>query len=150
MIIELSAVVFFALLSGYAFADPASPLRDYVGALTDAWPALTAWGSPVVRHPFTLGIARTVPPQQVWHHPRFRRVNVVITVVWAASFTVSAAAGAFLLRPARHGRAGRDQGPRVRRAGHVHDPLQRAEPGAGAAGRRRRDLTRPPSAARPG
>ncbi|MFI5610184.1 hypothetical protein [Amycolatopsis sp. NPDC051903] len=102
LIIELSAVVFFALLSGYAFADPDSPLRDYVGALTDAWLALTAWGSLAVRHPFTLGIARTMTPPQVWHHPRFRRVNVVITTVWAASFTVSAAAGAFLLHFAPH------------------------------------------------
>ncbi|WP_326837812.1 hypothetical protein VSH64_23525 [Amycolatopsis rhabdoformis] len=102
LIIELSAVVFFALLSIYAFTDPASPLHDYVGASSDAWLALTAWGSVAIRRPFTLGIARTMAPPEVWDHPFFRRVNVIITSVWAASFTVSAVAGGLLLHFAPH------------------------------------------------
>ncbi|MEV8615028.1 hypothetical protein AB0383_45240 [Amycolatopsis sp. NPDC051373] len=102
LIIELSATGFFALLSAYSFADPTSPLHTYVGTLSDAWLALTAWGSVLIRRPFTLGIARTMAPREVWDHPLFRRINVVITTVWAASFTASALAGGLLLHYAPH------------------------------------------------
>ncbi|HWD04099.1 MAG TPA: hypothetical protein VG674_16800 [Amycolatopsis sp.] len=102
LIIELSATIFFVLLTAYAFADPTSPLHPYVGTLSDGWLALTAWGSLAIRQPFTLGIARTMAPREVWNHPRFRRVNVVITAVWAASFTASLLAGGLLLTFAPH------------------------------------------------
>jgi hypothetical protein len=102
MIIELSAVVFFAALSVYSFADPGSPLRDYVGALSDVWLAITAWGSIALRRPFTLGIAKTMVPPALWDDPAFRRINVVITSVWATSFTLVGAAAALLLNYAPH------------------------------------------------
>ncbi|MEV6901621.1 hypothetical protein [Amycolatopsis sp. NPDC051372] len=41
-------------------------------------------------------------PREVWDHPLFRRINVVITTVWAASFTASALAGGLLLHYAPH------------------------------------------------
>jgi hypothetical protein len=102
LIIEWSALAFFALLTAVAFAFPASPLKTYTGALTDAWLALTAWGSLLLRRPFTLGIARTMTPPELWDNPIFKRVNVLITLVWAASFTVTGLAGIALLHFAPH------------------------------------------------
>ncbi|MDT8914899.1 hypothetical protein [Amycolatopsis sp. PS_44_ISF1] len=105
LVIELSATVFFAVLTGWSFADPGSPLRDYTGSLSDGWLALTAWGSIAVRRPFTLGIAQTTVPRAVWATPAFLRVNLVITAVWAASFTVAGLASALLLSAAPHATA---------------------------------------------
>ncbi|MEV4440381.1 hypothetical protein AB0K09_15425, partial [Streptomyces sp. NPDC049577] len=42
--------------------------------------------------PFTTGIAKRQAPKEVWHTKVFRRINVVITSVWAAAFTLTAAA----------------------------------------------------------
>ncbi|HKN50882.1 MAG TPA: hypothetical protein VJX66_00210 [Amycolatopsis sp.] len=102
LIIESSAVAFFALLTALAFTAPNSPLKPYAGSLTDGWLALTAWGSLAIGRPFTLGIARTMAPPEFWDHPIFKRTNVIITAVWAASFTVTGAAGTALLHYAPH------------------------------------------------
>lgn len=93
MILEISTVVFFAALVALAYAVPNfSVLARYTGALSFAWLALTAWGSLAVRHPFTLGIARQSTPPEIWDRPQFMQVNVVITAVWAAAFTLTGAA----------------------------------------------------------
>ncbi|RJQ79332.1 hypothetical protein D5S19_26585 [Amycolatopsis panacis] len=105
LFIEVSATAFFAGLSIWAFNDPGSPARDYVGALTDLWLALTAWGSILARHPFTLGIAKTMVSPEVTATAVFRRVNLVLTTVWAASFTVAGLAEAVLLHYAPHATA---------------------------------------------
>jgi hypothetical protein len=105
LIIEWSALAFFVLLTAVAFSFPASPLKTYTGALTDAWLALTAWGSILLRRPFTLGIARTMTPPELWDNPVFKRVNLIITLVWAASFTVTGLAGIALLNYAPHATA---------------------------------------------
>jgi hypothetical protein len=91
-ILEVSTVVYFAALTALAFAVPASPLQHYVGALSMAWLALTAWGTLAVRRPFTLGIAKRQTPPEIWGSPVFLRVNVVITAAWALAFTLTAIA----------------------------------------------------------
>lgn len=105
-VIELGSAVFFALLAALAFAAPDSPFEPYSTALSLGWLALTAWGSLAVRRPFTLGIARTMVPPAVWDNPVFLRTNMIITAVWAASFTVNAALLAVLLSAAPHALAG--------------------------------------------
>lgn len=93
MILEISTIAFFAALAALAYAAPrSSSLAPYAGALSFAWLALTAWGSLAARHPFTLGIARQSTPRELWARPEFMRVNVVITAVWAAAFTLTGAA----------------------------------------------------------
>lgn len=87
LLLDLGAVVFFLVLGVIGLADPDSPVRGWAGTLSLAWLALIAWGSLTVRRPFTLGIARQSTPRQMWTNPVFYRVNVVITAVWAATFT---------------------------------------------------------------
>ncbi|MCF3100267.1 hypothetical protein IPZ58_01515 [Streptomyces roseoverticillatus] len=91
LILECSTVCYFAALVALAFALPHSELRQYGGAMSLGWLALTAWATLAVSRPFTTGIAKRQAPPAVWDTPVFRRINVVITSVWAASFTVTAA-----------------------------------------------------------
>jgi hypothetical protein len=92
LILETSTVLYFAALAVLAFSAPFSPLHHFSGALSFAWLALTAWGTLAVRKPFTLGIARLSTPREYWNTPQFLRINVVITTVWAAAFTLTAIA----------------------------------------------------------
>ncbi|MFI1969881.1 hypothetical protein BLA24_17620 [Streptomyces cinnamoneus] len=91
LILERSTVVYFAVLTAVAFAVPHSPLSHYSGALSLGWLAVTAWATLAVGRPFTTGIAKRQAPPEVWNTPVFRRINVVITAVWAAAFTLTAA-----------------------------------------------------------
>ncbi|WP_405584251.1 hypothetical protein [Streptomyces sp. NBC_01190] len=92
LILEQSTAVYFAALTAIAFARTDSGLHHYTAAMSMAWLALTAWATLAVRRPFTSGIARRQAPPEVWNSPVFIRLNVVLTTVWAAAFTVTAAA----------------------------------------------------------
>lgn len=102
MVIECSAVVFFAIITCISFASPDSSLIKYGPSLVDGWLALTAWGSLLVGRPFTLGIARKLVPEHVWTSPRFYRVNAIITSVWAGAFTLAAVALYIQMEKAPH------------------------------------------------
>ncbi|TYB56413.1 hypothetical protein FXF51_44120 [Nonomuraea sp. PA05] len=105
IVIEASAAVFFACLTVFSLVAPDSPLTPYGPALVNVWLAGTAWGSLAIRKPFTLGIARTMAPREVWESPRFHRVNAVITTVWASAFTVAALSLTLVLAAAPHATA---------------------------------------------
>lgn len=92
LVLEISTVAFFAVLTALAFAAPHSTLRDYSDALAFGWLALTAWGTLAVGHAFTIGFARLRAPREVWHEPRFLHINVVISAIWATAFTVTSIA----------------------------------------------------------
>ena len=96
LLLDLGAVVFFVVLGIIGLADPYAPVARWAGTLSLAWLALIAWGSLAIRRPFTLGIARQSTPRQMWANPVFHRVNVVITVVWAATFTAVTLADAIV------------------------------------------------------
>jgi hypothetical protein len=90
LVLDISTVVYFVLLTIFSFAFPTSPLEHYSSLSSFSWLALTAWGSLAIRQPFTLGIARRRTPREFWDMPEFVQVNVVITIVWAAAFTLLA------------------------------------------------------------
>jgi len=98
LIIEIGSGVFFAALAAFVFVTPRSGLLDYATALSSAALAVIAWVSLAIHRPFTLGIAKQSTPSTVWDRPLFRRTNVIITTVWAASFTLSALALAVVVR----------------------------------------------------
>lgn len=93
LMLEISTIVYFVIIGVLASVDYHSPIRDYAGALSMAWLALTAWGSLAVKSPFTTGIAKRQAPPEVWNTPVFSRINVVITAVWATFFALSAIGG---------------------------------------------------------
>jgi hypothetical protein len=95
-IIEIGSAVFFAGITGLAFADPKTALHPYVPCLASGVLGLIACVSLVIGKPFTLGIARQSVSREVWDHPLFLRVNVIITSVWAASFVIGCVVLGFL------------------------------------------------------
>jgi hypothetical protein len=91
-VLEISTIVYFVVLTAFSFLAPASPVQHFVGAISMAWLALTAWGGLAMKQPFTLGIAKQQTPEQLWRHPVFLRINVVLTMAWAIAFTLTALA----------------------------------------------------------
>jgi hypothetical protein len=91
LIIEIGSGVFFVALVTLAFLAPESGLLSYSAALSSTALGVIAWGSLAIRRPFTLGIAKQTTPRELWAEPMFLRVNVIITLVWAISFTLGAA-----------------------------------------------------------
>jgi len=92
LVLEGSTVAYFAALSLVAHFSTGSWLSHWSGVFAFSWLALTAWGTLAARRPFTLGIARKTTPEEYWNTPQFLHVNVVITLVWAAAFTLTALA----------------------------------------------------------
>lgn len=91
LILEHSTVVWFAALTAFSLARGDSPVQHYTGALSLGWLAATAWAGLAAGRPFTLGTARRQTPPELWDNPVFLRVNTVLSRVWAAAFTVTAA-----------------------------------------------------------
>ncbi|MFD5931762.1 hypothetical protein ACWGCI_05655 [Streptomyces sp. NPDC054949] len=96
LIIEIGSAVFFAVLTGIAFADPHSPVHGYSAALSSATLALIAGVSLLVGKPFTSGIAKRSTPREAWGLRPFIRANTVITGAWTTAFAVTAVALAAL------------------------------------------------------
>ncbi|WP_147450821.1 hypothetical protein [Streptomyces hoynatensis] len=92
LVLDLSTLGYFCLLTAASFAAPGSWLADWSGVVSMAWLALTAWGTLALGRPFTLGIAKRQTPPEVWERPEFLRANVAISAAWAAAFTFIGAA----------------------------------------------------------
>ncbi|MGI5323027.1 hypothetical protein [Actinomadura nitritigenes] len=90
LILELSTIVFMALLTALAFAAPDSPLLDYGASMAIGWLALTAWGTLLAGRPFTEGVGRRDVGDEIAATNLFKRITAVIAIVWAVSFTVMA------------------------------------------------------------
>ncbi|MER6813150.1 hypothetical protein ABT299_28115 [Spirillospora sp. NPDC000708] len=90
LILELSTIVFMALLTALSFAAPDSSLLDYGASLAIGWLALTAWGTLLAGRPFTEGVGRRDVSAEIAATDLFKRITTVIAIVWAVSFTVMA------------------------------------------------------------
>lgn len=101
-VIEISAVVFCAIALVLAYVTPQAGIREFVGALSNGWLALTAWGSIALRRPFTKSAERRRVDEVVSGHPLFHRTHVVVTAMWAAGFTATTAVLAIVEDVAPH------------------------------------------------
>ncbi|MET7474194.1 hypothetical protein ABZT17_07490 [Streptomyces sp. NPDC005648] len=96
-LLSAATCVFFVVMAAIALTDPASGLKHWIGALANGTLAATALASLAVRRPFTLAFARAEVPREFWNAPRFIRVNMVLTTIWAAGFTLGALACAYVV-----------------------------------------------------
>jgi all-trans-retinol 13,14-reductase len=60
--------------------------------------AVVTWVTLLIGFPFTIQYAREQAPREVWDHPLFMRLNVILTVVFGLIFTVNAALGLIALK----------------------------------------------------
>lgn len=70
----------------------------HLGVLANGALALGSWGTLLIRRPFTLEYARQHTDPAKWDDPLFIRVNVLLTAVWAATFTVNTALAWVLMK----------------------------------------------------
>ncbi len=62
----------------------------HMGVLANATLAIGAWLTLGIGRPFTLDYARQHAPPEIRNTPAFIRANIVITLVWATTFTLDA------------------------------------------------------------
>jgi len=95
-LLELFGAAFFGALAvvGLFAADNVIRfLEAWSGELTNISLAGFAWIALLIRKPFTMAYAKDSTPQEYWDSPLFKRINDVITAVFASAFTAAAAAG---------------------------------------------------------
>jgi hypothetical protein len=95
-LLDIATVVFFALLSLAALVTTrhnVSNLDKYSQAISSGALGIIALGSLVVRHPFTIDYAKQKAPPAVWPTLVFKRINRVLSSVWAAVFLICALLG---------------------------------------------------------
>ncbi|MFD0268681.1 hypothetical protein ACFVGY_19245 [Streptomyces sp. NPDC127106] len=95
-LLELADVVFFALMTVIgvlASEGTLDWLETYAGEVANFTLATIAFGSMVVRMPFTLQYAREQTDPAIWHTPAFLRTNYMITGVWGLAFLVAGLSG---------------------------------------------------------
>jgi hypothetical protein len=95
-LLDIATVVFFALLSLAALVTSrhtVSDLDKYSQAISSGALGIIALGSIVFRHPFTIDYAKEKAPPAVWRTALFKRINRVLSSVWAAVFLICALLG---------------------------------------------------------
>lgn len=70
----------------------------HLGVLANGALALGSWITLAVRRPFTLEYARAHTDPSKWNDPLFIKVNVLLTAVWAATFTLNTAVAWVLMK----------------------------------------------------
>lgn len=70
----------------------------HLGVMANGALALGSWGTLLIGRPFTLEYARQHTDPSKWNDPLFIRVNVLLTSVWAAAFTVNTALAWVLMK----------------------------------------------------
>lgn len=91
MVLDVATLFFFGVLSVTGFAAPHLPLGAWSSPLSFGWLAITAWGSIVLRQPFTLAMARQRVGREIWEQPAFVRSQFALTRLWAIIFTLTTA-----------------------------------------------------------
>jgi hypothetical protein len=94
--LEFSDVAYFsALVVVVAFADAGTHrwLELWGGEVANVAVFAIAFGSILIRNPFTLQYAREDTPEEYWHTPEFLHVNYLISWVWVAALAIEAASG---------------------------------------------------------
>lgn len=97
-LLELFDIAYFGTLAAIGlFASDAliDWLEKWSGEMTNIALVVFAFGSILIRNPFTLQYAREQVPKEYWETPAFYKTNRDITLVWALAFGISALAGLY-------------------------------------------------------
>ena len=70
----------------------------HLGVLANGALAAGSWVTLALGRPFTLEYAKAHTDPSKWHDPLFIRVNVLLTAVWAATFTFNTAVAYLLMK----------------------------------------------------
>jgi uncharacterized membrane protein len=93
--LDVATIVFFvamAVIGAVVGAEDRDWLDQYSMVISSGALGLLALGS-LAFVPFTEQYAREQTPPEVWGNPEFRRINRVLTLVWALTFIATAVLG---------------------------------------------------------
>jgi hypothetical protein len=83
-------LVFFSVTTVAVIAFEDTWTLRHLGVLANGALAAGAWLTVVAGKPFTLDYAKEHVDPALWNEPQFVRSNVIITSVWATTFTINA------------------------------------------------------------
>jgi hypothetical protein len=84
-------LVFFTYATAAVFLFEDMWTIRHMGILASGALAAGAWLTVALGKPFTLDYAREHTDPSLWNHPDFIRTNVLLTSVWASTFTLNVA-----------------------------------------------------------
>src|SRR6185437_7960439 len=85
-LLDAGSLVLFALLAlGRGFLDPSLSL-SMVHFIAELALFVLLGGSVLLRHPFSIDYARLDPREAGWPPALFRKVNYLVSSIWAAAF----------------------------------------------------------------
>ena len=94
--LDALSVAFFAVLAviGLVASDGMIAFLElWAGELTNIVLAVFVIGTILIHRPFTLAYAKKQAPEEYWDTPLFKKINYMISGVWAAAFVFSAVVG---------------------------------------------------------
>jgi all-trans-retinol 13,14-reductase len=97
-IMSCTTVAFFAFALMITVAVGPALFKYYNVFLTWGAFAIVTWVTLLIGFPFTIQYAREQTPREIWDHPLFMRLNVILTVSFALAFTINAGLGVIALR----------------------------------------------------
>jgi all-trans-retinol 13,14-reductase len=96
-IMDCTTAAYFAFALIVTIAAGPWLFKSYNLILTWAIFAAVTWVTMLIGFPFTTEYAREQAPPEVWEHPVFLRLNVILTVIFGVMFTVNAILGLLAL-----------------------------------------------------
>ena len=100
-ILDCTTVAFFAFTLVTTIAAGPWLFKSYNVFVTWTVFALVTWTTLLIGFPFTIQYAREQAPPEVWDHPRFMRLNVILTAAFGLMFSVNAMLGVLALMTGR-------------------------------------------------
>jgi hypothetical protein len=95
-LLDVATVIFFAGFVVAALVTSRHDVADldkYSQALSSGALGLIALGSIVFGHPFTIDYAKQTTSPEYWQTPLFKRINLVLSAVWAGVFLLCGVLG---------------------------------------------------------
>jgi hypothetical protein len=96
-IMDCTTVAYFAVTLVTTIAIGPWLFKNYNVFLTWSVFGFVTWTTLVIGFPFTIQYAREQAPIEVWDHPLFMRLNVILTVIFGLVFTANAGFGVLAL-----------------------------------------------------
>lgn len=96
-IMDCTTVAYFVFTLITTIAIGPWLFKNYNVFLTWTVFGVVTWTTLLIGFPFTMQYAREQAPVEVWDHPLFMRLNVILTVIFGSMFTVNAGLGVLAL-----------------------------------------------------
>lgn len=85
-ILSWGTLLFFIFMFVAVILFKSRWIANYAWIFSNGALALIAWGSILIREPFTIQYAKEQVSKDKWQHPLFIKINYLLTIVWGLIF----------------------------------------------------------------